>query len=58
MTSAWVGRQGDEAELYARYAPKLRGHWLSGQDLKRQRRGCLLTRLVACCATSRPGRRC
>jgi len=23
MTSAW-GRQGDEAELYARYAPKLR----------------------------------
>jgi len=24
MTSAWVGRQGDEAELYTRYAPKLR----------------------------------
>ncbi len=24
MTSAWVGRQGDEAELYARYGPKLR----------------------------------
>ncbi len=24
MTSAWVGRQGDEAELYARYAAKLR----------------------------------